>query len=362
MSDSVVCTICKRPYPASGMPYRCPHCLGLYDFAGPLVYPPSSENEALRLGEGDTPLEWRTLSGRQVAFKLEFLNPTGAVTDRAAAALAAFAQARLSPNTSTHAPASTQPPGEALPVTVVDDSSGRMGVSLARCTQAVGLRAHIYLPDAAPSAWRAKIEAVGGQTTRVMGPRSNAHRAVLRAVDAGAHYASHVYLPHGIAGYAAIAYELFQQLGQAPGAVLLPLGQGVLFLGVQRGFDSLQRAGKIEQAPRLVGVQPLACAPLWALYTYGAAGLSLAAEGPTSARGAQVIHPLRGDAVMQGLADERGLLAAVDEDRILEGQRTLAELGFAVEPTAALVWDGLAQTLDELPDPVVALLTGAAIP
>ena len=34
-------------------------------------------------------------------------------------------------------------------------------------------------------------------------------------------------------------------------------------------------------------------------------------------------------------------------------------LGFYVEPTSALVWDAAMKTLNELPDPIVVLLTGS---
>jgi threonine synthase len=353
------CTVCKRPYPEIGLPYRCPHCLGLFDFASAFVYTPPDPSAAgvwryraclalpedapvITLGETVTPLEARQAFGREVFFKLETHQPSGAVSDRAAAVLASFLASRQVSD-------------------VVDDSAGRSGLSLARYAQAASIRAHIILPDAAPAPVRSAIEAAGAQVTRIMGPRSNAARAVQRFVDDGAVYASHVYLPHGLTGSATLAYELVEQLGSAPGAVVLPVGQGLLFLALQRGFTALLQAGLIQRLPRLVGVQPLACAPLWALATYGAAGLSLAAEGPTLARDAQVIHPLRGDAVMQALAAGQHILVAADEPRIAAGRQALDGLGFAATPTAALVWDGLEQTIEELESPIVAIISAQNI-
>jgi len=54
-----------------------------------------------------------------------------------------------------------------------------------------------------------------------------------------------------------------------------------------------------------------------------------------------------------------GRFAVIDEALILPGRDALARLGFYVEPTSALVWEALHETISELSDPVVAILTGS---
>ena len=54
-----------------------------------------------------------------------------------------------------------------------------------------------------------------------------------------------------------------------------------------------------------------------------------------------------------------GWLVVVEEDDILSGRDELAGLGFNVEPTSAIVWSTLAQVVDQAPDPVAVVLTGA---
>jgi threonine synthase len=49
----------------------------------------------------------------------------------------------------------------------------------------------------------------------------------------------------------------------------------------------------------------------------------------------------------------------VDEADILRGRDELAKRGLYVEPTSAIVWSALEQELDQLPDPVVVMLTGS---
>jgi threonine synthase len=292
------------------------------------------------LGEGNTPLVWGEAAGHRVAFKLEYLNPTGSFKDRGSAVLASFVLSRGIDS-------------------ALEDSSGNAGASFAAYAARAGLRARVFVPDSASGPKRAQIEAYGAELVRVMGPRSNAGEAARRAAESGSAYASHAYLPFNLPGYATLAYELVEQLGEAPGTVLIPAGQGGLLLGVARGFDALLQAGRTERLPVLCGVQARACAPLWAVFTYGAAGLPWISEGETLAEGIRISHPLRGDAVLQAVAKSQGAFLAVDEVEILLGRDELALQGFYVEPTSAVIWPALLQLPDGIPDPVVAVLTGS---
>jgi threonine synthase len=356
---AILCSSCRRPYPDEGLPYRCPTCAGIFDYAGPWSYEPEAinpddrgiwkyahtfgfrlETTALTLGEGDTPLVWADVLRRRVAFKLEYLNPTGSFKDRGTAPLVSFLKSRQVGR-------------------VVEDSSGNAGSSLAAYCARAGIEAHIYVPDSASGPKRAQIEAYGARLVRIMGPRSNAAEAVSRAAENGEVYASHVFLPHGLPGIATIAYELFEQLGEAPGAVIAPVGHGSLLLGVGRGFKALHKAGLITRTPRLFGVQARACAPLWALSSFGSAGLGWVAEGPTLAEGIRISHPARGDAVLDIVEQSSGEFIVVDEEEIIAGVEQLARRGMYVEPTSATVWNPLLNVLPDAPDPVVVVLTGS---
>jgi threonine synthase len=344
-----------------GTPYRCQHCSGTFDIPILPEYHPESVEEALpgvwryrhtfglepkspvvTIGEANTPLIWRDVFGKKIAFKLEFNNPTGSFKDRGSAVLVSFL---LSRGVSE----------------AVEDSSGNAGASFAAYAAASGMKARVFVPDYASGPKRQQIEAYGAEVVRILGTRAKTTEAALRYVDNGAVYASHAFMPHGLAGYATLAYEIYQQLGGEPGTVITPAGQGGLLLGVGRGFESLRRAGQIKRLPALVGIQALACAPLWALHHYGAAGLGWVAEGDTLAEGVRVRHPLRGDLVLQMVRESGGDLLAVDEPDILPGREALAALGFYVEPTSAIVWKALEMLGEQLRDPVVVILTGTGL-
>lgn len=359
-SRAFECSACGRAYPDQELPFRCPDCGGVYDFDHELTYAPSKvrgqpsrgiarfratfpiseEEEVVSLGEGGTALVAAEIEGRHIYFKCEHLNPTGSFKDRGTAVLvSALVEEGVE--------------------RAVEDSSGNAGASFAAYAARAGIRARVFVPDYASGPKRRQIEAYGAEVVRIMGPRSNASEAALRDVENGAVYASHAYLPHGLAGMATVAFELYEQLGTAPGAVIAPVGQGTLLLGLYRGFGALKRAQRIDELPRLIGVQAMACAPIWAVQQSGATGLLWTKEEDTVAEGIRIIHPLRGDEVLRALEASGGQAVAVDEEEIFEGRGELARRGLYVEPTSAVVWPALLRLMEDLPDPIVTVLTGA---
>jgi len=355
------CSTCGRPYPAAGTPYRCLSCNGFFDFPVLPVFdhqsidtsqpgiwryrdsfglPPNAP--VVSLGEGNTPLVWKSILGREIAFKSEMANPTGAYKDRGSAVLVSFLLSR----------------GVSQ---AVEDSSGNAGASFAAYAAAVGIDARVYVPVSTSGPKLVQIEAYGAEIVPIAGSRSATSEAALTAVETGAVYASHVFMPHGLAGYATLAYEAFQQIGVVPGTVVAPVGQGGLLLGVCRGFQNLQRMGLVDRIPNLVGVQAMACAPIWSLYHYGSTGLSSVVEGETVAEGVRVRSPLRGDILLELVRESGGRVLAVDEPDIGPGRKALAQLGLYVEPTSAIVWNALKQLDGQMADPTLVILTGSGL-
>ncbi|MEX1248807.1 MAG: pyridoxal-phosphate dependent enzyme [Anaerolineales bacterium] len=311
--------------------WRYRHTFGLPD-----------EAPVISLGEGNTAIVEGEGFGKKLVFKLEYLNPTGSFKDRGTAPLASWLRARGVRE-------------------AVEDSSGNAGASFAGYAARAGIKARVFVPGYASGPKRLQIEAYGAELVRVEGPRSEAAAAVREAAKAGAVYASHAYLPFGIPGIATVAYELLEQLGQVPGAVVAPVGHGSLLLGVAKGFSALKAAGIIQNLPVLIGVQARACAPLWALATQGAAGLAWVTEGETLAEGVRVLQPVHGDELLVAVEKSGGRFAAVEEQGILPARDALARAGLFVEPTSAIVWVALEEIAEELPEPIALVLTGSGL-
>ncbi len=354
------CRSCHHSYPLEGLPHHCPYCGGIYDFAQPIRYDPGinrdirsrgldlykdifplpAKSSLISLGEGNTPLVSFDSGGRKIYAKCEFLNPTGSFKDRGSMVLvSALASAGVSE--------------------AVEDSSGNAGASFAAYAARAGIRARIFIPSSTSGPKRMQIEAYGAELVCVEGPRSAAADAVAEEAEKGMVYASHVYLPHGIAGFATIAFEIVDQLGRAPGAIIIPVGHGSLLLGINRGFRALAEAGIIQSVPQLVAVQTRSCAPIWKAYMAGEDSIAGVREGETIAEGIRIQHPPRGREVLAAIKSSGGMTVAVEEMDIIRGRRSLRQLGFYVEPTSAVVWSALQKTQDLLKDPVVIILTGA---
>jgi threonine synthase len=355
----VSCITCGDGYPAQGTPFRC-DCGGVFDFSHfPAYALPDFSNPAglwryhaalalpedspvITLGEGDTPLLRGNFQGIPVYFKMESQNPTASYKDRGSAVLVSFLRSRLVNS-------------------VVEDSSGNAGASLAAYCARAGISAQIFIPESASGPKRWQIEMYGAQVERVAGPRANAAAAVLQAAQSGKVYASHAYMPFGLAGIATIAYELFAQLGEVPGTILAPVGHGGLLYGVMLGFEALQAADLIQNLPYYIGVQADACAPAVDAYRCGSREVSEIAPGFTLAEGASVAQPMRASQILRRMLEGGGRMVGVSEQTLVQAYDQAARQGIFVEPTACLPLAALRDDKIELVQPVVSILTGSGL-
>ncbi len=98
----------------------------------------------ISLGEGFTPLVNADFLSRNVYLKLEYLNPTGSFKDRGGSAVAVSKALEFGART------------------VVEDSSGNAGISIAAYAAAAGIKARIYVPRDAPEGKKSLIRSLGG--------------------------------------------------------------------------------------------------------------------------------------------------------------------------------------------------------
>jgi threonine synthase len=358
LDNPIACEKCASVYPDEGSPHRCPICGGIYDWMDNFPYLPSARSglaggiwrwqttfrlpessSPVSLGEGDTPLVADSFKDLKLFYKMESLNPTGSYKDRASSVLVTFLRSRGV-------------------TTVVEDSSGNAGASLAAYAARAGIRAKVFVPASASGPKRRQIESYGAELVPVEGPRSAAALAVEREATEGAVYASHAYLPFGMTGIATIAYELFEQLERIPGTVIIPAGHASLALGILRGFKSIQAAGQSDRMPTLIVVQSSACSPLWAAWNHMPAP---EIEGPTLAEGVKVLHPIRMAALLKEMDRKRDQVLAFDDTQLSTAREELAHRGIDVEPTSALAWAALDVAGEKLPEPIVLVLTGSGL-
>ena len=298
------------------------------------------------LGAGWTPLVDMNFNGRRTYFKLEFMAPTGSFKDRGT-------EVEIN---HLHAVGIRD---------VVEDSSGNAGASMAAYAARAGLKAAIFAPESASPAKLAQIGFFGAELHKIPGPRSKTTKVALQAVSHGAVYASHAYNPVYLLGQLSFAWEIWEQFGgEAPDAVVIPVGQGGLLMGAWLGFRRLMRAGLIQQLPRLYAAQPELLSPIKAAFSAGLAEIpELAPAGISQAEGLAIIKPVRGKRILQALRESNGGALTVTENEIKTTWQAMALNGLFMEPTSATAVAALPQVFKAvgLDAKVLVALTGSGL-
>jgi threonine synthase len=248
--------------------------------------------------------------------------------------------------------------------TVVDDSSGNAGASLACYAARAGLRACIYVPASAPAPKKAQIATYGAELVEVHGPREAASKAAAAATRTipEVKYASHAWHPAFLLGQMTAAYEIWEQLGRrVPDWFVGPAGHGGLMLGTWRGFQHLANSGVVDRLPRLIAVQAEPYTPLHEAFHNG---WDKVAPRPhvekINADGIAIGAPVRSASLLAALYRSRGTVVSITDDEVMRSHRRLAEQGLFVEPTSATVPAALSKVSELFaPDEtVVAFLSG----
>jgi threonine synthase len=300
----------------------------------------------ISLGEGWTPLVGRDWQGAGVCFKLDSHMPTGSFKDRGTAVMI----------------------NHLLEVgvgSIHEDSSGNAGASIATYAAASGIPCRIYVPAAAPHGKLVQIAVSGADVRAIPGTRQAVSEAALAAAGES-FYASHNWQPHFIEGTKTLAFELWEQLGfRVPDNILVPTGYGSNILGLERGFDELERSGEITVWPRLFAVQAANCAAFAAAWAAGGEQFVPFAMAPTVADGIAAPKPVRVAEVLRALRRSKGAVVTVAEEDIAPALAALGRVGLFVEPTAATAGAALTQLLRDGaigPDQTtVVVLTGSGL-
>ena len=318
----------------------------------PVPLPLLDAGAAVSLGEGGTPIvEMESLGGllglRRLYAKLELLNPTGSFKDRGSAVVVSVAK-------------------ELGVEEIVEDSSGNAGASVAAYAAKAGIEAHVFAPASAPAAKLRQIGMYGARLHTVEGPREAATEAAASfASQRGLVYAPHNLSPYFTEGTKSFAYEVAAQLAHdPPGHVVVPVGNGSLYLGSWKGYLELRESGSVAGIPRLHCIQASAFKPLVAAYEGSEwaprTGASTVAGGISSAA------PPRAREILRAMRGSGGAAAAVGDEDILRWQRLLAESeGIYAEPTSAAALAGLERLVRDGTvagsDTVVVPITGSGL-
>ena len=292
----------------------------------------------------------RVLGLRQIYLKFDGGNPTGTQKDRIAFAQVLDALRRGYD-------------------TISVASCGNYGAALALAASLAGIECVIHIPYSYHTRRIEEIKGYGARLERVPGDYENSvelSRTWCESRDAYDANPGGMNASIQLSAYGQIAYEIYDELRDAPAAVALPVSNGTTLAGVNRGFMSLVRRGKTSRRPRMVAGSAFRKNPIvqaWIKKSPSCVNLT-----PASIRETAVNEPLvnwfsfDGETALEALHTSDGWAANASDKTMLSYARMLREKeGLSVLPasTAGLIALINLHQVQGLPnDRYVVILTG----
>jgi threonine dehydratase len=234
---------------------------------------------------------------------------------------------------------------------VVTASTGNHGAATAWAAQRNGMRAVVFAPEGSSEAKVGLVRSLGADL-RLVGPDLDVAKDEARAYasESGLPFFEDGAEPAQFTAYESISDELVDQLGEPPAAVVVPVGNGALFIGVARGLA--------RRAPAALRVAAVAKeAPVMAL-SIEAGRVVESDRCATFADGmaVRVAIPL----AVEELVPLVSSVELVSERAIARAIGAFAAEGIRVEGSAAASL-AAARQLDDPGGPVVLIVTGRNI-
>jgi threonine synthase len=363
------CTACGSKFDAFPPQISCRNCGGMleyrYDYekfrAVKLTerfsfwrykqFLPEVKN-VVSMGEGGTPLHKahrviKNTGFTNFYFKDETRNPTNSFRDRCAALLVS----------------------NALDLgcrSIVCATNGNLGASLAAYCAKFGLACYVVVPrnvDMGKLAQMLVYDAVVEEYGEIVDDSLRRVREIAR--ETGWYQGSFELNPLGLEALKTIAYEVFEQMG-VPDWFIVSMGSGGTLYAVWKGFKELEKAGKINALPKMVGVQAEGCSPIVNAYMWKTREPVLKTKPFTHALAIWVRNPTYGVLALKAIRESDGLAVAVSDEEIFTAEKEIAKFeGIFAEPASAATYAAAKklanQGLMDKRDKIVCLITGSGL-
>jgi threonine synthase len=273
--------------------------------------------QKVTLGEGMTPI---IPFEEDVLLKMDYFMPTLSFKDRGAAVLIAHCKA--------------------IGVdSVVQDSSGNAGNSVAAYCARAGLHCEIFVPEGTSDKKINMIRSHGAVVDIVPGNRDHCAEVCREKVRReGVYYANHVYNPFFYEGTKTYIYETYEQLHRIPEHIFIPLGNGTLFIGIVKALEELLASGTIMKMPKLIAVQSERCQPFIDAVSHQQQTTEAVEFEPTLAEGIAIGVPMRAEEILSYIYKYGVDMVNVPETGILPARQALAANGIYCEHTTAGIY------------------------
>ncbi|HUE41575.1 MAG TPA: threonine synthase [Chthoniobacterales bacterium] len=293
------------------------------------------------LGEGSTPLVFspklssRIGRGCEVFIKNEGMNPTGSFKDRGMTVAVSRA---------------VDHGGRAL----ICASTGNTSASAAAYAARAGIPCAVVLPAGKIAAGKLiQAFAHGAKIIAIKGNFDDALRIVRELGEEKDFAIVNSINPDRIAGQKTAAFEIVDDLGDAPDLHLLPVGNAGNITAYWAGYREHHQRGKSKKLPSMIGFQAAGAAPIVE---------NRVIENPeTIASAIRIGNPASWKQARAALDESKGAIDVVTDDEILAAQGWLASNeGIFVEPASAAPIAGLLKQVEKIPEAsrIVCTVTG----
>ncbi|HCG91848.1 MAG TPA: threonine synthase [Dehalococcoidia bacterium] len=306
------------------------------------LLPINDSTPMISLGEGNTPLVKsnnlvKLIGCKELYFKLESCNPSGSFKDRGM--VVAIAKAL-----------------ESKSVGVICASTGNTSASAAAYSAHCGLDAYVLVPKGEVAVGKlVQAVAYGAKIIIVNGNFDEALTLVREFVEEYPITLVNSVNPYRIEGQKTAAFEVSDEIGEAPDYLFIPVGNAGNITAYWKGFSEYKSLGITSKSPKMMGFQASGAAPIV---------LGKKVDNPeTIASAIRIGNPASWDKALVARDESGGIIDKVTDDQILEAYRLLAsEEGIFGEPASAASLAGLIK-LSRLGqkftnDTIVCVITG----
>lgn len=349
-ATALVCDDCATVFPFEGLATLCTACGGLLEVTYDLgavprdfreraaasreegmwrwraLLPLPPEARIVSLGEGNTPLVAAPALGARLGvpklyIKNDGVMPTGSFKDRGFSLAISYAHHYGLTRGYTY-------------------SSGNAGASFAAYCGRAGIDGTVFVEYIANDAKVAAIQMLGAKVFRLRYTSSvEIFDTLTELTRAGEYTFVNFINPIRHEAMKVYAYEICESLGwRCPDVMIHPVGTGGGIWGAWKGFQELHSLGLIDRLPRMIGVQPEACAPLEHAFQN-----HLDETVPIGDVTRTIAQSIAGDDMIAGgrralraVRDSGGGAVAVSDDDVLDAVRDLGTVGVLAEPSAAV--------------------------
>jgi len=305
--------------------------------------PVSDATPVVTLNEGNTPLIRAERLRRhlgvpcEVYLKYEGANPTGSFKDRGmtlamSKAVEQGAQA------------------------VICASTGNTSASAAAYAARAGLKAFVLIPEGKIALGKlSQAMFHGARVLQIRGNFDDALKIVRRISETHPIVLVNSLNPDRLEGQKTGAFEICDQLGEAPTDHFIPVGNAGNITAYWRGYREYHRAGRVSHLPRMIGWQAEGAAPIVR---------GRVVERPeTIASAIRIGNPASWQGALEAAQQSQGAIDMVSDEEILDAYALLAQVeGVFCEPASAASVAGLAKWTKAKgfspSDRVVCVLTG----